>query len=413
MTTHVAALELRVDARGLVEIAGLTHGEDQAKKLTGELGLEAYEPLNIMSTIIRSGPHGPEALAGIKAKAAERGMRIVEVASLEDLHPKQPALAAGTKDGLSPTSTMAVLHEHTIGPTRKQKMFLPFLFLGILVVLGGLIAIIRDHATRDYGRKGSLAEIVALAGAPPKGGNALAAIFNPDDSRFASVEITSWPFWLGKGAVVESYYMRIPGLRERSIEEMVKGDKGAQPVVLQFDLSRREGTTYRVDAIERGNLPTPNKDLEVTILPVLPAAEPGITLEGGPGIYRDASGVRPDQERELAGLGSFAVQAFVVQRDGGYALRAENFTVAVRGETVSGLLAIMEDLTVTDAAVDALLEGKLNAEQRIELNRRKTTWFLALDEVYPAARRPGPREIGAARIDGVGLRKLYLRNAAA
>ena len=120
MTTHVAALELRVDARGLVEIAGLTHGEDQAKKLTGELGLEAYEPLNIMSTIIRSGPHGPEALAGIKAKAAERGMRIVEVASLEDLHPKQPAPAAGTKDGLSPTSTMAVLHEHTICPTRNH-----------------------------------------------------------------------------------------------------------------------------------------------------------------------------------------------------------------------------------------------------------------------------------------------------
>ena len=107
-----------------------------------------------------------------------------------------------------------------------------------------------------------------MADQPAAGGNALVGLINPDDSRYASVEVTSWPFWLGKSAIVDTYYIRMPGLRERSIEEMVKGDKGALPVVLKFDTGRHDGTTYRVDALDRGNLPTPNKDLDVMIVPL-------------------------------------------------------------------------------------------------------------------------------------------------
>ncbi len=413
MTTHVATLELRVDAKGMVEVSGLTHGEDEAKKLARDLGLGAYEPLNMMSTIIRSGPYGAEALAAIKSKAAERHMRLVEVASLEELHPKHPPVSAGKGSVLPPASTMEVLHEHTLGPTAKQKLYLPFLFLGILAVVVGIGAVVRDHASKSYDRKTSLGDVLALAARPASGGNALAGLINPDDSRYASVEVTSWPFWLGKSAIVETYYIRIPGLRERSIEEMVKGDKGAQPVVLMFDAGRHDGTTYRIDAMERGNLPTPNKDLDVTIVPLVLAAEPQISQEGGEGMYKDASGVRPEQEKEIRALGGFSVQGFVIKKDTGYVLRAENFSAVVGGQVSPGLEAILNDLLVPEDAVNALVGEKLNVEQRIELNRRKATWFLRMEEVYAPARGAGGREIGVARIDGVGLRKTYVRNVPA
>ena len=280
MTTHATMLELRVDARGMVEISGLTHGEDEAKKLARDLGLGAYEPLNIMSTIIRSGPYDADTLAAIKNKAAERPMRLVEVASLEELHPKHPPVIAGKGDALAPASTMAVLHEHSLGPTAKQKLYLPFVFLAILAVLVAIGSVVRDHVSKSYDRKASLGDILALAARPAAGGNALAGLINPDDSRYASVVVTSWPFWLGKIAVVDAYYIQMPGLREPSIEEMVKGDKGAQPVVFKFDTGRHEGNVYRVDALERGGLPTPNKDLDVTIIPLALAPEPPVSQEG-------------------------------------------------------------------------------------------------------------------------------------
>ena len=118
----------------------------------------------------------------------------------------------------------------------------------------------------------------------------------------------------------------MPGLRERSIEEMVKGDKGALPVVLKFDTGRHDGTTYRVDALDRGNLPTPNKDLDVMIVPLSIGTEPPISEAGGEGVYKDASGVRPDQEKDIRALGKFAVQAFAVKKDTGFVLHAGNFS---------------------------------------------------------------------------------------
>jgi hypothetical protein len=413
MTTHMAMLELRVDAKGMVEISGLTHGEDEAKRLARDLGLGAYEPLNIMSTIIRSGPYDVAALAAIKNKAAEKSMRLVEVASLEELHPKQPPVVTAKGIALPPASTMAVLHEHTLGPTTKQKLYLPFLFLGVLAVVVGIGAVVRDHMSKSYDRKASLGDVLALAGRPTSGGNALAGLINPDDSRYASVEVTSWPFWLGKSAVVETYYVRIPGLRERSIEEMVKGDKGAQPVVLKFDTGRRDGATYRVDALDRGNLPTPNNDLDVTIIPLVLAAEPAISEEGGEGAYKDASGVRSDQEKDIRALGRFSVQAFVIRRGTGFVLRAENFSVAVSGSVSPGFAAILNDLAVSEEAVNAARDGKLGAEQRIELNRRKATWFLEMGDLAGPGGGAAGDEIGAVRIDGVGLRKIYVRNVEA
>ena len=198
MTTRVAMLEIRVDAKGMVEISGLTHGEDEAKKLARDLGLGAYEPLNIMSTIIRSGPYGAEELTAIKNKAAERPMRVVEVASLEELHPKHPPVSAGKGSALPPASTMAVLHEHSLGPTGKQKVYLPLVVLGILAVVVGIGAVVRDHVSKSYDRKASLGDVLAMAEQPAAGGNALVGLINPDDSRYASVEVTSWPFWLGR-----------------------------------------------------------------------------------------------------------------------------------------------------------------------------------------------------------------------
>ena len=103
----------------------------------------------------------------------------------------------------------------------------------------------------------------------------------------------------------------------------------------------------------------------------------------------------------------------MIKKDAGFVLRAENFSVAVGGTVSPGVEAIMNDLQVTEEAVNALENGKFNAEQRIEVNRRKVTWFLEMVEPYARARGAAGGEIGAVRIDGVGLRKVYARNVPA
>jgi len=80
----------------------------------------------------------------------------------------------------------------------------------------------------------------------------------------------------------------------------------------------------------------------VTIVPLVLAAEPRISQEGGEGIYKDASGVRPDQEKEIRALGGFSVQGFVIKKDAGYVLRAENFSVAIGGQVSPGVEAILK-----------------------------------------------------------------------
>ena len=91
------------------------------------------------------GPYGAEELTAIKNKAAERPMRVVEVAP-RGLHPRPCWRGKGAP---FPASTMAVLHEHSLGPTGKQKVYLPLVVLGILAVCGRDRRGSRDHVSKS------------------------------------------------------------------------------------------------------------------------------------------------------------------------------------------------------------------------------------------------------------------------
>ena len=85
----------------------------------------------------------------------------------------------------------------------------------------------------------------------------------------------------------------------------------------------------------------------------------------------------------------------------------------VNGPVSPGIEALLGDLLVTEDALKALADGKYTAEQRLELNRRKATWFLEMGEVRAPTRGAAADEIGTVRIDGLGLRKVYVRNVEA
>jgi len=196
-----------------------------------------------MSTIIRSGPYGAEALAAIKNKAAERQMRLVEVASLEELHPKHPPVSEGKGSARPPASTMAVLHEHTLGPTAKQKLYLPFLFLGILAVVIGIGAVVRDHASKSYDRKASLG-----TSSPWPHALRAEAMRSPGSSTRRLALCLGGGHELALLAREERHRRDLlhPDSRtaERTIEDMVKGTR-APAGSAQFDTGRRNGTEYR------------------------------------------------------------------------------------------------------------------------------------------------------------------------
>ncbi len=409
MVVKTHPVEVRIDSKGLVELAGMGRGETEARKLIQDLGIKGYHAVNFMHSVVRSDPMTAGEVAAVREKAAAAGLTVKDVADMEALHAKAASPAAGGGAGPGAGSTISALHEHSLTPSRKQKVVLPFVFLGVLAVLAAVVGVARDHMTRSYSQQASLAQVVARAGNPPPAAGGLAALVNPDDSRYVAVNVVSWPHWIGRNAIVENYYLRVPGLRQASIEDLVKGDRGAAPLTLRFDLSRTEGTRYHLDSILRDVQESGNDDLDVDVIPLALGASPPMTQERDGSGYLDASGFRADRGATWRGVERVALHAFVVRDGEGFRLRAENVAVALDPASLApGPRALLEDLVVPEDQVQALAEGKLKAQDRLDLNRQRMTWYLRLQ---PAA-SPTGLVIGKASVDGVELRKLYVKNAA-
>ncbi len=415
-TTHAHTLEVRVDRKGTVEISGLTRGESEAGRLADELGLGAFEPVNFLYTAIRTPPLAPEALAALREKAEGLGYHPVEV---EDLGTHADASSAKTRDATpagEDLSTISVLHQHGLTPSPKMKVVLPLAFAGVLAVLIAMGAIIHDHLNRGYGAVPDFGAVMERAARPAPAQSAFGKLLNPDDSRYVSVTVVGWPHWEGKGAVVDHAYIRIPGLHENSLEDLVKGERGAAAVTFQIDLSRTEGHRYHVDRILRDAQATPDVNLDMDILPVVAGSAPPTTADPGGVGYMDGSGIRYDRDKTFKGVERVAVGAFVVKIEGGYQLRGEGFSLALSPPKDPALSALIEDLAVDPATLDLAAAGKLPTDRKLILNRRRATWFGTLEEVFPWTQsgKPGRRqithEIGIFELDGIQLRKLYLAN---
>jgi hypothetical protein len=417
MTTHTHPLEIRVDRKGTVEISGLTRGENEAIHLADELGFESYEPVNFLYTAIRVTPLAPEALAALREKAAGLGYHLTDVEDLGASQSPRPKMALPQAPGGEEASTISVLHQHALTPSRKMKLVLPLIFAGALAVLVVIGGIIRDHLTRSYNAVPSFAQVMERAARPPAAQSAIGKFLDPDDSRYVSVTVVAWPHWEGKSAVVEGAYVQVPRLHEKSLEDLVKGDRGAAALTFQIDLGRTEGNTYHVDRILRDAQPTSDVDLDMSILPITEGSTPAVTQTIGGSGYLDGAGLRYDRDNTFKGVKEVAVSAFVAKTAEGYQLRSESFAMALEPPRAPAVAALLEDLAVDPSVLDRAFAGKLPADQKLALNHRRATWFGVVEKTFPwtEAGKPGRRqlthEIGLMSLDGVQLRKLYLRNA--
>jgi len=416
MTTHTHVLEIRVDRKGTVEISGLSRGENEAVHLADELGFTSYEPVNFLYTAIRIPPLDPEALSVLREKAATLGYHLIDVEDLGAAHPAPPRPGGPGIPAMEEASTISVLHEHALTPSRKMKLVLPLVFAGVLVVLIGIGGAIRDHLTKSYVRVADFDQVIERAARPPVRQGFLGGLLNPDDSRYASVTVVAWPHWEGKSAVVGGSYIRVPGLRERSLEDLVKGDRGAAALTFQLDLSRTVGNRYHVDRILRDAQATPDVDLDMEIFPITTGAAPPVTITAGGSGYFDGAGLSYDRDNSFKGVKDVAVKGFVVKGADGYRLQTGTYAMAVATPKAPAVAALLEDLAADPAVVEAALAGKLPTDQKLALNHKRVVWFGSMGETFPwseagkPARRQLTREIGVMNLDGVQLGKLYLRN---
>jgi hypothetical protein len=296
------------------------------------------------------------------------------------------------------TSTVAVLHQHSMGVSTKEKIFLPFLFLGIGILIVAAALVVRDHMSRSYTTVPSMAKVVELAATPPPETGALAGFVNPDDSRFVQVPVRAWQFWSGNGAVVQDHYIRLSDFEAESVERLVKGSKGgAATLAFQFDLGRTEGDVYKVDKVFRGGMETRELDRTMEIYPLTITNRPGVSSGGTDDTYVQSHGIDHKRENTFKNLDKIAVVGLLQQQDGEYRIHTKQFNVALDMTFSPGFAAMVEDLV-----------GKKVTENM--------TWYLRLEEKFDwgTKSKPGRRqsagEIGRAKLDGVLIGKVYIAN---
>lgn len=295
-------------------------------------------------------------------------------------------------------STVAYLHKRSMGVSTKEKVFLPFVFLAAVAVLVAAGMVIRDHVSRGYAPVASIKDVVARAETPPSAAGGLSRLINPDDSRYVMVVVRGWQFWAGKGAIVQDHYVRIPDLSAPSIEALVKGEKGgAASMTFQFDVGERDGPRYKLDRILRGGMPTQEADLVMEIYPLRFGTRPAVSTSGVDNSYVQSDGFVYDRDQTWKGVSKFSATGLLQQREGGFWIQSQRFNVALEADLTPGLKAFMNDLAGTKTS-------------------ENLTFFLDLKEVFPwkADGKPGRRqetgEIGAAKLDGVLVGKLFILN---
>jgi hypothetical protein len=319
---------------------------------------------------------------------------------------QKPVAQGSGKSGSGPgnvdstVSTMEILHHHTVGATRREKIVIPFVLLGVGVVLAYAGSVLWDHRNHDYHTVTKVEEVVASAEAqarrPPATG--LKAFLNPSDAQYVQVALTGWQFWNGKNAISQGYYLRFPDLKTESVEAMVKGERGAGTVLIKLDLSKSTPPRYFVEDIQRGGLPTGETSRTLEIYPLTAASRPAIGSD--PAAYRESDGIVYDQDATLKGMTRFAAAGRLQSGEGGLWIQSRRFSVALDSSIDPGLKWLLEDLANTRLS-------------------DQVTYFVSLEETYPLKEngKPGIRattqQIGKARLDGVALgSRFYFANAA-
>jgi len=296
-----------------------------------------------------------------------------------------------------PLSTVAVLHRHSLEPSRREKVVIPIvlLALGALLVWGGVI--VWDHVHRDYTKIASINALEAAAARPLQEPQGLAALLNPGDARYLAFDVRGWQFWAGKGAITDGHLVLIPALKEESIESLVKGERGASVLTLRIDLSRSQPPRYHLDDILRGGVTSGETDLEAEIYPLTVTTKPAVSTSGEGGTYRQGDGISYDRTGSF-GPGAFTVQGRLQQGPDGFWIQNARYNVPLTGEPAPGVKALLGVLANTTLS-------------------ERLTYYLTLEDVYPwtEAGKPGRRqathELGPATLNGIALGKIYVKNS--
>jgi len=318
----------------------------------------------------------------------------------EPLDPSGQGTKTGKNDASEEhASTVSVLHQHSHGVSTKEKVYLPFLFLGIGAVIVAVAMVVWDHAKHSYTRVPDLENVVLMAAKPPAKSGGIGALLNPDDSQYVAFQIRGWQFWSGKGGIAKNHYLRIPQLQAETIEQLVKGGRaGAASLVFQVDLGTRDGNAFQVDKILRGGMPTIEPPVMMELYPLDATGRPAIG-SSGEGVYVEAVGIRYETEGTFKNIGRFAALGLLQKGERGLWLQSREFNVAISDEMDPGLAAFLGDI----------------AGNRVTENM---TFFLELQETFPwtedgkPGRRQSEGEIGIARLAGVLVGKHYFANGA-
>lgn len=293
-------------------------------------------------------------------------------------------------------STIAVLHKHSLGPSRREKVIIPIvlLALGALLVWGGII--VWDHVHRDYSKIASIADLEAAASRPLQEPGGLAALLNPGDARYLAFDVRSWQFWAGKGAITDEHLVILPGLKGESIESLVKGERGASVVTFRLDLARSDPPRYHVDDLYRGGVASGEADLEADIYPLNVTTKPAISTAGADGTYRQGDGITYDRTNSFR-VGPFTAEGRLQQGPEGFWIQNSRYSVPVTGKLSPGMQALLGILANTTLS-------------------ERLTYFMTLEQIYPwtEGKQPGRRQathqLGPASLDGVALGKIYVGN---
>jgi len=408
-------LNLFLDREGTLLIEHLSRGHLEAVELEQDLRLPPLMPLSIMWSAVRVENLDEMARARVRAAAEERGWDLTEVDKLEPPPDPRPEPAAAEESGPG-SSTVDALHSHTLAPSAREKVVVPLILLGALAVLAGIGYVVWDHTNHDYRRARSVSDLLVLATHPTASQGVMASLLEPDDSRFVSLDVTGWQAWVGDAAVTDNTLMRVPTL-DMTMEGLVKGDRGSARMVFQFDLSRTDGHTLIAERIVRGGITLPYRDTPVAFLPVPVGELPKVSSTGDGESYAADGDIRHDQEATFQGKTRIAAGGFLEEGDGGVRLVNRNYRVALGPVAGPALAEVIQELKLTpeeSRVMEAYIQGKgkfnLPSGKRIQA-------FITLERTFDwgkasaPGRRQSAREIGSARVDGIQVAQVYVKNA--
>jgi hypothetical protein len=391
-----------LDARGALEIEGLTQGSTEAHRLQEALGIGELKPLDFLCSAVRADGLDDGARNRVRSYAREQGWVVEEREDLGD--PPKPKIESGPHE-----STVDVIHMHTLQPTRREKLVIPLMVLAVAVVLAGVGMVVYDHMNHQYtpvrGPAGALAAARNLPG-PTTG---LAGFFNPDDKGYVSVRIRSWQAWAGTAAITDGHLLYFEALPV-SVEDLVKGTRGSASIVLQMDLRAEEPPRFHVDTIVRAGMATEYGNMRVEIYPM----EAGTAPDAGgqaDSPYRSDNRLSSEDRFPLGGTSHLVAVGYLERADDGFLLQARGYNLALGGSGDTAFARILDGLTMTEEEAGGLAEA-FRPKSKLSLPSGKLVAVYAeIETAYPPdhpARAEGT--IGIAAIRGVRLARAYIPN---